>query len=227
MRVLAIETSGKTASCAVLQGGLVLGQKTVYTKLTHSQVILPYIKEILADTETDLDDIDLIAVSAGPGSYTGLRIGISIAKGLAFGGKRCVGVSTLEALAQNCVGAKGIILPIMQARAGVVYFGGYLSDGEKLTQICEDKVAKTEELLEFAKAVSEDIILVGDGAEDAKNGVLADLENARLCPEALRLQQAVSVGFAGLANIDKATDADALTARYLQITKAEKDLKGV
>lgn len=227
MRVLAIETSGKTASCAVLRDGVVLGQKTVYTKLTHSQVILPYIKEILADTETELDEIDLIAVSAGPGSYTGLRIGISIAKGLAFGGKKCIGVSTLEALAQNCVCAKGIILPIMQARAGVVYFGAYRSNGERLTKIIDDKVAKTEELLEFAKSVSEEIILVGDGATDAKNGVLAELENARLCPEALRLQQAVSVGFAGLAHIDDAQNADALTARYLQITKAEKDLKGV
>ncbi len=225
MKILAIETSGKTASCCILQGSTVLGQKTVFTNLTHSQVILPFVKEILHNTETNLESVDLIAVSAGPGSYTGLRIGIAIAKGLAFGGKKCLGISTLEALAQGAVGCKGFVVPVMQARPGVVYFGIYMANGQDLTAVLQDRVAEISELEKAVNSLNGEVILVGDGAEAAKSGIFPQNENVGLCPPQLRLQQASGVAFAALRHIDEATEAEALSARYLQITKAEKDLQ--
>lgn len=225
MTILGIDTSGKTASCAVLRDDIILGQTTVYTKLTHSQVILPFIKRLLADTGLTLNDIDLVAVADGPGSYTGLRIGISAVKGMCIDGKKCLGVSTLEALAMNCVGAKIRIFSILNARPGVVYFGAYDSDGEIVENVIPDAVVDAEYVLKAADEYDGEIILVGDGAKDIKQKLFADNERVRLAPMHERLQLASSVCMVAAYRYDEAICDDQLGARYLQITKAEKDLK--
>lgn len=225
MTILGIDTSGKTASCAILRDGVILGQNTVYTKLTHSQVILPFVKRLLEDTNLTLEDIDLIAVADGPGSYTGLRIGISAVKGMCIDGKKCLGVSTLEALATNCIGSKAKIFSLINARPGIVYFGVYESDGEKITNVVTDAVVNSEVVVNIAKDYDGDIVLVGDCVESIKEKYFADDERVRLAPPHERLQLASSVCLTALAHIDEAVSDDELSARYLQITKAEKDLK--
>ena len=225
LTILGIDTSGKTASCAILRDGVILGQNTVYTKLTHSQVILPFVKRLLEDTNLTLEDIDLIAVADGPGSYTGLRIGISAVKGMCIDGKKCLGVSTLEALATNCIGSKAKIFSLINARPGIVYFGVYESDGEKITNVVADAVVNSEVVVNIAKDYDGDIVLVGDCVESIKEKYFADDERVRLAPPHERLQLASSVCLTALAHIDEAVSDDELSARYLQITKAEKDLK--
>lgn len=225
LTILGIDTSGKTASCAILRDGVILGQNTVYTKLTHSQVILPFVKRLLEDTNLTLEDIDLIAVADGPGSYTGLRIGISAVKGMCIDGKKCLGVSTLEALATNCISSKAGIFSLINARPGIVYFGVYESDGEKITNVVADAVVNSEVVVNIAKDYDGDIVLVGDCVESIKEKYFADDERVRLAPPHERLQLASSVCLTALAHIDEAVSDDELSARYLQITKAEKDLK--
>lgn len=225
MTILGIDTSGKTASCAVYRDGIVLGQTTVYTKLTHSQVILPFIERLLSDTELEISDMDLIAVSNGPGSYTGLRIGVALVKGLCATGGRCVGISTLEALAANSEAAKGTIFSLMKARPEVVYFGAYSSDGERLTTVKPDDVTDYEAVKALADKTPGDIILTGDCAEDIKAKLFADDQRIRLAPVQNRLQQATGVISAALSHLDEAGSAEDLRVRYLQITKAEKDLQ--
>lgn len=224
LTILAIDTSGKTASCAVLCDGVVLGETSVYTRLTHSQVILPFVKRLLGDVNLALDDIDVIAAANGPGSYTGLRIGIAMVKGLCFDGKRCIGVSTLEGLAANCLAAKARVFAVMSARPGIVYFGAYDSDGERLDMAVPDGVTELEKLKEYAADYSGEIILVGDCAQSVKQSIFADDSRIRLAPTADILQKASGIAQAALWHIDEAGTADTLNARYLQITKAEKDL---
>ena len=225
LTILGIDTSGKTASCAIYRDGIILGQTTVYTKLTHSQVILPFIERVLKDTELEISDIDLIAVSNGPGSYTGLRIGVALVKGLCAMGGKCVGISTLEALAANSLAAKGTIFPVMKARPEVAYFGAYSSDGEKLTTVKPDDVTGYDAVKALAEETPGDIILTGDCAEDIKERLFADDSRVRLAPVQNRLQQATGVISAALQHLDEAGSAEDLRVRYLQITKAEKDLK--
>ena len=224
LTILALDTSGKTASCAVLRDGVVLGETSVYTRLTHSQVILPFVKRLLGDVNLALDDIDIIAAANGPGSYTGLRIGIAMVKGLCFDGKRSIGVSTLEGLAANCLAAKARVFAVMSARPGIVYFGAYDSDGERLTAVVRDCVTELEKLKEYAADYSGDIILVGDCAQAVKQSIFADDSRIRLAPTADILQKASGIAQAALWHIDEAGTAETLNARYLQITKAEKDL---
>lgn len=220
--VLGIDTSGKIASCAVMRGDTLLGETTFLTKLTHSQIILPTLKRTLSDCGLTLGDIDLFAVAAGPGSYTGLRIGIAAIKGICAAGKPCIGVSTLEALAWNTAAAKGRIIPALAARAGVAYFGAYDSDGVKLAEACPDRVADEAEIKTLVDGYDGDIILTGDCAERLKTELFADDRRVRVAPASVRLQSAAGVCMAALAHLDEAVTAEALGARYLQNTMAEK-----
>lgn len=226
LTVLGIDTSGKTASVAIIRDGVLLGQNTVFTKLTHSQVILPFVKKLLDDTNLCLDDIDLIAVADGPGSYTGLRIGISAVKGMCIDGKRCIGVSTLEALATNCLSFEGKIFSALAARPGIIYFGVYTSKNGEISCDIPDAVVRIEDMIETQKSFEgEKIMLVGDCANELKEKYFSDNVNVRAAPVYERLQLASSVCLTGIRHAEQASNDDALGARYLQITKAEKDLK--
>ena len=173
MKLLAIDTSGKTASAAVTDGSLVLAEKNVYTTLTHSQIILPMVQEVMNDSGVTFDGLDGIVCAKGPGSYTGLRIGIAAVKGMLMGHEKllCAGISTLEALAVNCLAYRGRIIPVMAARKGIIYMGVYQSDGEKLTCIIPDKVCKEDELEAFRDAPA---VITGDCCEAVKQSIFAD-----------------------------------------------------
>lgn len=223
MTILGIDTSGKTASCAVMNGERLLAEKTVYTKLTHSQIILPMVQELLADCGLELSDLEAVVCAKGPGSYTGLRIGIAAVKGLCMGCKtlKCAGVSTLEALAWASAGFSGRIVPVMYARPGIAYTGVYESRGGALSCITEDAVQNEEEFF-LSLDVSSPLLLTGDRCAEVKEKFFAENENVLLAPVADRLQKASSLCQAYLADPGRAEPAEKLEASYLQATKAEK-----
>lgn len=224
MLTLGIETSGNIAAVAICSENEVIASVKFRTRLTHSQVILPLVKKLLSDAEAELSDIDLIAVANGPGSYTGLRIGIAAVKGMCMALEcKCAGVSTLKALAYNVCSSKATVLSVMKARKDVVYFGAYKTDGEKAVNIYADRVCPTEEIKSFADTVNGDIIIVGDCCEEIKRELFADNENVRAAPAKDRIQSAVSVCFAAMADKESFVSEQTLDAVYLQNTKAEKD----
>ena len=137
MKILAVDTSALTLSVALTEDKKPVAQTTLNTGHTHSETLLPALERLMDFASWKVSDIDLFAVSGGPGSFTGVRIGVSFVKGLAFGGKKCVGVSTLEALAYNLLGFKGIISPVMDARRGQFYNALFVSDGKSLTRLSE------------------------------------------------------------------------------------------
>lgn len=217
MIMLGIDTSGKTASAAVCTENAVLAQTTVYTKLTHSQVILPICKDVLKSAGLTLSDVDVIAAAAGPGSYTGLRIGIAAVKAMCFAlDKPCIGISTLEALAYNVSLHKGVICAVMAARLDLVYCAVFRSDGRNITRLSEDEILPTDELIKRLEAFNEDVVTVGDAAEKLAG------ERFMTAPPHLKLQLASSLCAAGFTK--KPYSPDSLEAAYMEITKAEKDL---
>lgn len=221
LTVLGIETSSKTASVALLRDGVVLASETVYTRLTHSQTIIPMVERALKNAELRFDDIEKIAVSAGPGSYTGIRIGIAAVKGMCLkGSAETCGVSTLLALGYGLLPYRGFIAPIMRARDGVAYFGMYRSNGERLERIREDTVITEEALCEEISKVGE-VMLTGDWAEHIKESFFAEDDKVSCAPKNKLLQDAVSVCAA--AEFLPSVSADELSASYLQATKAQRD----
>jgi len=218
LTLLGIDTSGKTASVALCTEDKVLAQTTVYTSLTHSQVILPICNDVLKNAGVDLADVDGIAVAAGPGSYTGLRIGISAVKAICFAqNKPCVGVSTLEGLANNVSLHQGIICAVMTARLDLVYCAVFKSDGRKVGRLTDDEILSLEELKSKLEEYDGIIAVVGDAA-DKLNG-----ERFLISPPHLKLQ--LATGLCSAAFNKELGTPDKLDAAYLQITKAEKDLQ--
>lgn len=218
MTLLGIDTSGKTASVAVCTENSVLAQTTVYTTLTHSQVILPICKEVLKNAGMELSEIDGIAAAMGPGSYTGLRIGIAAVKAMCFAlNKPCIGISTLESLANNVSLHRGIICAVMAARLDLVYCAVFRSDGKKIERITEDGIMSLDELKAQLEAMDGDIAVVGDAAEK--------LEGERFITAHPHLKLQLASSLCAAAFEKELYAPDKLEAAYLQITKAEKDLQ--
>ena len=223
MKILGIDTSGKIASVAITDGDRVLWEKSVYTKLTHSQVILPMVKQALEECELSFADLDCAAVANGPGSYTGLRIGIGAVKGMCLGCEslKCAGVSTLLSLAYNNISYIGKIVSVMKARPKIVYAGIFQSDGEKIIRIDKDKIADEEEI--FTALKGEKFLLTGDYAKDIKEKYFSDDCNVICAGPSQILQKASSVCLAVEKDPQTITEGDKLEVAYLQATKAEKD----
>lgn len=223
MLILAVDTTANTASCALSRDGRLLSLYTVNGLLTHSETMLPMIENMLTKCALTVSDIDAFAVCNCPGSFTGVRIGVSLIKGLAFNtGKPCVGVSSLEALAQNLDGFGGYTVPVMDARRNQVYTAIF-KDG---VRICEDSLILLDELKE--KLISLGIFeirLCGDGYDIAKKY----FENSEICvldtPSLLIPQNAFSVAKIAeklLSDGKSVTDRE-LTAHYLRASQAERE----
>lgn len=222
MLTLALESSAKAASVALLRDGALVAEYSQCSGLTHSRTLLPMLEDMLKNTETELSQIDLIAVAHGPGSFTGIRIGVSTAKGLAWAGEKdCVGVSTLEAMAWHGEAAGGLICPVMDARRAQVYNALFLVEDGALRRLCPDRAISLEELADELKKRTEPAFLVGDGAcltaEHLKKRGIA----YRLAPENLRFQSAWGVGKA--AEGKKSGSADLLLPVYLRLSQAERE----
>jgi len=221
--ILGIDTSGKMASVSLMQDDVLLAENSVYTTLTHSQIIMPMCKKLLESVGKTLQDVNRIVVSCGPGSYTGLRIGISGVKAMCFAlNIGCNGISTLESLAYNVFGFDGVICSIMKARLDLVYCGLFQSDMKSITRYSDDCILEKSMLFEKLSNIDKNIILVGDGAEDFYSSYEFK-SNVALASVKDRLQSASSLCEIA-RNLEPQTPQD-LQALYLQPTKAEKDLK--
>lgn len=220
MNILAIDTSALTATAAVLADDTLLGEVSTTTRLTHSQSIMPMIDELLEKVSLDISEIDLFACSQGPGSFTGLRIGIGTVKGLAYGlEKKVVGVSTLEALAHNIAFTDCIISPIMDARRGQVYNALYKYNNGRLECKTEPRALSVEEL---CSELTEKTVFVGDGVKVHREKISTLLgDKVLFAPPQHCLQRAGSVAYAALNK--EAIDAAELTAVYLRKPQAERE----
>jgi tRNA threonylcarbamoyladenosine biosynthesis protein TsaB len=219
MKILALDSTANTSTVALLENDTLLGLYTANTKNTHSETLLPMVKHLLSTLNVSIDQIDAYAVSNGPGSFTGVRIGVATVKGLAFGkDKKCVEVSTIEALAENLEGFNGIICPIMNARRGQVYTGAFLNGN----RIIEDNCMMLNDLIPMLERYNEPIYFVGDGYSLIEN---MEIKNKMPTPEPLRYQSAYSVGkiaYQKLQNNETTTDSG-LRVEYLRKPQAERE----
>lgn len=219
MKILAIDSTANTSTVAVLENDTLLSLYTANTKNTHSETLLPMVKSVLSTLNLTVDDMDALAVSQGPGSFTGVRIGVATVKGLAFGkNKKCVGVSTIEALAENLEGFFGIVCPIMNARRGQVYTGAFLN-GER---ILDDQCMMLCDLIPILEGYGVPIYFVGDGYSLIENMGNASFKHT---PEMLRYQNAYSVGKVAYKKLlnKEYTDDEGLRVEYLRKPQAERE----
>ena len=230
MKYLVLEGSAAAASCALLEDQKVLGEFFVNIPQTHSQTLLPMAESLLKTCGTAPGELDFFAVTRGPGSFTGLRIAIAAAKGLAMAaGKPCVGVSTLEGLARNLAGFEGAAAAVMDARCGQLYAGLFSLEGGEVIRAEEDCAISIQELGEKLERIKKPVFLVGDGAELCYNKLMETKsagDRLRLAPPHLRYQRAAAVGAAALAAWirGEALDAGELVPAYLRLPQAEREL---
>lgn len=223
MKILSLDSSATVATVALCEEERLLAEFTLHNGNTHSETLLPMVESVLKLYGISVPQIDLFAVSSGPGSFTGVRIGAATLKGLAFGmEKPCVGVSTLEALAQNLVGSVGLICPVMNARRGQVYTALFRSDGQELTRLMPDSALSIAELDECLVAEGAPVRFCGDGY-DITLAALSKTE-ALPVPERLRNQSAYSVAQVArrLYAAGSFTDDRGLTVTYLRPSQAER-----
>lgn len=222
MLILAFESSAKAASAALLKDGKLLSQYTQCSGLTHSRTLLPMGEDMLKNAELTLGDVDLLAVAHGPGSFTGIRIGVSMVKGLAWAlDKPCVGVSTLEAMAWHGLAAGGLICPVMDARRSQVYNALFSIENGRPVRLTEDRPISLEELAQELGSFDWPVYLVGDGAEMSYAYLTDKGVDCVLAPENLRMQSAWGVAMAAM---DKEPGtADSLLPVYLRLSQAERE----
>ncbi len=226
MKILAIETSAVTASVAVTEGEQLLAQSFQNSGLTHSATLMPMTADLLKNTGLTMEDVDVIAVAAGPGSFTGIRIGVAAAKGLAWpGDKPCAPCSTLESMAWQCAHLDGEICVAMDARRKQVYNARFAARDGQLTRLSEDRAIGLEELAEEVKKSGNTQILVGDGAQLCYNAFEAAGIPARMMPPHLRYQTAWGVARAALelARQDKLVPAGQMVPQYHRLSQAERE----
>lgn len=213
--ILAVDTSGRTASCAVAADGVLLGYRMLYTQRAHSQILLPMAKQLLAETGHSVQDVDVFAAANGPGSYTGLRIGIAAMQALGFaGGKQCAGISSLEGLAWNLCGRSGILCACLAARKDLCYCAFFESDGVKIRRLTEDKILPAEEIAAQIAGYGEQIMVIGDGL-----AVLRECAPADYLAAPMHLCNQSACGIAMAAMHSEPVSPDALTVSYLQAVK--------
>ena len=227
MLTLGIDSSAAAASAAVVEDGKLLGEFFVNTKQTHSQTLLPMVQNLLKTVSRSCGDVDVLAVSHGPGSFTGVRIGVACVKGMALvNDTPCVGVSTLEAIAWGGISAQGALLcAVMDARCGQVYNALFQAEGGTLRRLTEDRALSIADLEKECCGSAEKVLLLGDGAALCHKTFQA--WGARLAPEAIRFQRASSVALLGeeAAQAGKTISASALAPVYLRLPQAERELK--
>lgn len=225
MLILGIDSSAVSVSAAVYETGddpRVIAEGTLNNKITHSQTLMPLVDTLLENSKTKLEDIDVFAVSAGPGSFTGLRIGVSAVKGMAFAlGKPCREVSTLHAMAYNFLACDGIICAVMDARVNQVYNAIFEVKDGKVTRLCDDRALMIPELKAELdeKYAGRKIMLVGDGAQLCFGKFGGD--NIILSPAPQRYQCGTGVCLAAEQYPD--ISPAALMPKYLRLPQAERE----
>ena len=226
MLLLAFETSAKSCSAALHDGRGLLAESYQNSGLTHSQTLMVMAEDLLKVCGKSAADVTHLAVAAGPGSFTGVRIGVSAAKGFAWGAEKPVyGVSTLEAMALGLGVMDGHICCCMDARRKQVYNAIFLAENGHLTRVCEDRAISLEELQEELAHIDGPIYLVGDGAELTMRTLGAQVPGLILPPEHRRHQRASGVALAAIGAMERGESADgaALQPNYLRLSQAERE----
>ncbi len=226
MLILAFETSAKAASVALLEDGTLLGESYQNTGLTHSQTIMVMAEDLLKQCGKSVSDLTGIGVANGPGSFTGIRIGVAAAKGFAWGAELpCCGVSTLAAMAASLGIWQGYVCPVMDARRSQVYNALFHVDCGKYTRIREDRAISLQELGEDVKNLSEPVFLVGDGSILCYNTLLEKVPGLVLPPEHRMHQRAAGVALEAerMLKTGGSFPGEALVPNYLRLSQAERE----
>ncbi len=228
MKLLSLDSSATTASVCIYDAddNKIIGEFFINTKLTHSQTLVPMIDALLKSTKTELADIDYFVVNCGPGSFTGIRIGVSVVKGMAMAlDKKCVSTSTLESMAYNFIDADDIVVcSCMDARRNQVYNALFSVQNGEITRKCDDRAVSVENLSEELKTLNKPVVLVGDGAHLVAKAC-EDVEVITLAHDSKRFQTASSVALCALQNIknNNVFTASSLMPTYLRPSQAERE----
>ena len=226
MQILAFETSAKAASVALVQDGKLLGESYQNTGLTHSQTLMVMAEDLLKQCGVEVSQLDAVAVANGPGSFTGIRIGVAAAKGFAWGAELpCCGTSTLASMAVGLGAWQGYVCPVMDARRGQVYNALFHVDCGKYTRIRDDRAISLRDLAEDVKNLAEPIFLVGDGSILCYNTLLEMIPALVLPPEHRMHQRATGVALEAqrMLQCGECTDAAGLVPNYLRLSQAERE----
>ena len=226
MLILAFETSAKAASVALLEDGKLLGESYQNTGLTHSQTIMVMAEDLMKQCGKTVADLSGIGVANGPGSFTGIRIGVAAAKGFAWGAELpCCGVSTLEAMAVSLGVWQGYVCPVMDARRSQVYNALFHVDCGKYTRIRDDRAISLLELGEDVKKLSEPVFLVGDGSVLCYNALSEMVPGLVLPPEHRLHQRAAGVALEAerMLKSGGSFPGEALVPNYLRLSQAERE----
>lgn len=222
MLILAFESSAKAASVALCKDGKLISQYSQCSGLTHSRTLLPMAEDLLKNAEMKLSDVDVFAVAHGPGSFTGIRIGVSTVKGLSWAAQKpCIGVSTLEAMAWHGVAVGGYICPVMDARRSQVYNAIFRIENGVPVRITEDRPISLQELGAELLALDEPVFLVGDGSVITKKYLDSIDVPCTVAPENLVWQDGWGVAMA--ASGKEPASADELLPVYLRLSQAERE----
>lgn len=227
MRLLALDSSGLVASVAVVTEEAMLAEYTVNYKKTHSQTLLPMLDEIVKMVELELSEVDAIAVAAGPGSFTGLRIGSATAKGLGLALKKpVIAVPTLEALAYNLYGTDKLICPMMDARRNQVYTGLYAFEGDDFITCRQQEALAVEDILAEINQMGREVIFLGDGTAVYKDVIEEKTQVAyHFAPVHLNRQRAGAIGALGMIYYkqNQVQEAAQHEPIYLRLSQAERE----
>ena len=227
MKILAIESSGMVASVAVLEDDILQAEYTVNFKKTHSQTLLPMLDTMGQMVDLQMESLDAIAVSGGPGSFTGLRIGAATAKGLGLAVKKpLIAVPTVDSIAYNLYDTEGIICPMMDARRSQVYTGLYRFEDHKLVTIQEQLPLSVDELLEKVNAMGEQVTFLGDGVPVYREKIAKQTTVPySIAPAHLSRQRAGAVAALGMQYLaeGKTVSADEFKPEYLRVSQAERE----
>ena len=226
MLILAFETSAKAASVALTENGKLLGESYQNTGMTHSQTLMVMAEDLLKQCGKTVGDLTAVAVAEGPGSFTGVRIGVAAAKGLAWGGEKpCYGVSTLEAMAISLGAWQGYICPCMDARRSQVYNALFYVNHGEIKRVSEDRAIALADLGEELKMLKEPIFLVGDGSNLCYNTLKEAVPGLILPPEHRMHQRAAGVALVAqeMADAGDPGNGAELTPNYLRLSQAERE----
>jgi len=227
MLIFGIDTCSMSSSASVVSDERMIAQFSVNHKKTHSERIMPQIEAMLEAADISINDIDAFAAAVGPGSFTGVRIGVATAKALAQAlNKPCIPVSALEGLATNVLSFDGIIAPILDARRNQVYNALFESNGEKIERLCPDRALLLSELLKELKNTDKNIMFIGDGVPVFKEIIEKELKNkAYFAPLPLVFNQAASVALIGLEKFKngETMSYEKLVPEYVRLSQAEQE----
>ena len=226
MLTLAFETSAKAASVALTENGRLLGESYQNTGLTHSQTLMVMAEDLLKQCGKTVSDLTAVAVAEGPGSFTGVRIGVAAAKGFAWGRELpCYGISTLEAMAVSLGVYEGHVCACMDARRSQVYNALFLVEAGKVTRVTEDRAIALADLKTDLEHIDGPIFLVGDGAALTHKTLSGEIPGLILPPEHRIHQRAVGVAILAEQKQEagETGDGNGLSPNYLRLSQAERE----